>query len=387
MNKIFKYLYLGLTILVVASCSDWTEPQRMEYDNQTGLSRYIPLIEVTSEEQLTPSEREHFAKIREYRKTPHVMGFGWLGNWTGKGKDPMRYLKMVPDSVDMVSIWGIQGNFSEEHIRDLRFFQKVKGGKAMLCWIVQDIGDQLTPLGQEAHKYWVEGLGKGNAEEGARAYARAICDTIEKYGFDGFDIDYEADYTHHSRNTKAPIAQRSTRISSKAGENTIMHAFIDELYKRLKPAGRIIAMDGQPDLLSAETSKMVDYYIYQAYWDGSTARARSKVSRGSHLENWKRKTIITVEFEQCWRTGGIHPESRSANWAGRGSYSSERTKEIPAGSLGAQIKDYATMDLDGIRIGGVGTYHMEYDIEGGPYRWLREALYFGNQVIPGKFEE
>lgn len=386
MNKIFKYLCLGLSTLFVASCADWTEPERTEYDNQKGLSRYIPLIEVTDESQLTPTEREHFAKIREYRKTPHVMGFGWFGNWTGKGKDPMKYLKMLPDSVDMVSIWGIQGNFSEEHIRDLRFFQQVKGGKAMLCWIVQDVGDQLTPKGETAYDYWVVKKGGGTAEGGARAYANAICDTIEKYGFDGFDIDYEPGYGHSSSESRARIAQNGVRIGNLTGQNTIMHAFIDELYKRLKPAGRIITMDGQPDLLTTETSKMIDYYIYQAYWERSSSSVRSKVTK-SHLDNWKRKTIITVEFEQCWRTGGIHPQSGATNVAGRMSYYSDRSKEIPSGSLGAQLKDYATLDLEGgIRVAGIGSYHMEYDIEGGPYRWLREALHFGNQVIPGTFE-
>lgn len=375
MNKIFKYLCLGLSMLFVASCADWTEPERTEYDNQKGLSRYIPLIEATDESQLTPTEREHFASIREYRKTPHVMGFGWFGNWTGKGKDPMKYLKMLPDSVDMVSIWGIQGNFSEEHIRDLRFFQQVKGGKAMLCWIVQDIGDQLTPNEETAHDYWVVQKGGGIAEEGARAYARAICDTIEKYGFDGFDIDYEPNYGHSSRNTQAPIAHGSKSIGPNSGQNTVMYAFIKELHDRLKPAGRILAMDGEPGLLTTETSKMIDYYIYQAYWERFTSSVRSKVTK-PHLDNWKRKTIITVEFEQHWKTGTVS------------NYYSERTELIPPSSLGAQIKDYAALDLEGgIRVAGIGSYHMEYDIEGGPYRWLREALHFGNQVVPGKFEE
>lgn len=375
MNKIFKYLCLGLSTLFVASCADWTEPERTEYDNQKGLFRYIPLIEATDESQLTPTEREHFAKIREYRKTPHVMGFGWFGNWTGKGKDPMKYLKMLPDSVDMVSIWGIQGNFSEEHIRDLRFFQQVKGGKAMLCWIIQDIGDQLTPPGEQAHNYWVVGKGGNNAEEGARAYARAICDTIEKYGFDGFDIDYESGHGHHSRNTLAPISVRNQTIGPENGQNKVMYAFIKELHDRLKPAGRILAMDGEPHLLSAETSKMIDYYIYQAYWEQYTSTVRGKVSHG-HLDNWKRKTIITVEFERFWKTGGSP------------TYRSERTDLIPYGTPGAQLKDYATLDFSGgIRVAGIGSYHMEYDIEGGPYRWLREALYYGNQLLPGKFEE
>lgn len=65
------------------------------------MHRLIPLIEAQTEEDLTPTMREYFAQIREYRKTPHVKGFGWFGNWTGKGNNAQNYLKMLPDSVDL----------------------------------------------------------------------------------------------------------------------------------------------------------------------------------------------------------------------------------------------------------------------------------------------
>ena len=78
----------------------------------------------------------------------------------------------------------------------MKFFQEIKGGKALLCWIVQDLGDQMTPPGQEPKKYWIEEKGGGNFVEGVKAYANAICDTIEKYNLDGFDIDYEPGYGH-----------------------------------------------------------------------------------------------------------------------------------------------------------------------------------------------
>lgn len=369
--NISKLLYAGLAAVALVGCSEWTEPKPETYANQDGLKRFIPLLEAQGEEDLSPSVAEYYAKVREYRKTPHVMGFGWFGNWTGKGDNPMRYLKALPDSVDFVSLWGTRGNLSEEQKSDLNFFQKVKGGKALLCWIVQDIGDQLTPTGETAQSYWVEKLGNGNPQEAARAYARAICDTIEKYNLDGFDIDYEAGYGHHSRNTAAPIAVRGQIIGTGEGENATMHAFIDELHKRLKPAGRLLVMDGEPNLLSTETSKLVDYYIYQAYYESSTYAARSKMNQ-PHLDNYVRKTILTVEFEKYWRQGGV------------AYYSSERA-EIPYASQGAQLFDYATLEVDGVRIAGVGTYHMEYDIEGGPYRWLRAALHFGNVVLPATY--
>ena len=164
-------------LLVVAGfvgCSDWNIPEREVFENQKDLEKYIPLLEAETEADLTPTMRDYFAKLREYRKTPHVKGFGWFGNWTGRGSNAQNYLKMLPDSVDFVSLWGTRGNLSEEQKKDLKFFQEVKGGKALLCWIVQDLGDQMTPPGRSATEYWVTEKGGGNFMEGVKAYANAI---------------------------------------------------------------------------------------------------------------------------------------------------------------------------------------------------------------------
>lgn len=365
--KTLKYICSVTLLSLLVGCSDWTEIERKTLDNQQEVKRYIPLLEAQSEEDLTPTLRAYYAEIREYRKKPRVKGFGWFGNWTGKGDNPQNYLRALPDSVDFVSLWGIRGNLTPEQKSDLKFFQDVKGGKALLCWIVQDLGDQLTPKGFTATEYWVEQQGKGSFEEGVKAYANAICDTIEKYNLDGFDIDYEPNYGH-----SGTLASRTT-ISDSTG-NTHMHLFIKTLSERLRPAGRMLVMDGEPHLLSAETSHLVDHYIYQAYWESSTAQVINKINK-PHLEDWERKTIITVEFEQGWRTGGVR-------------YYRSVRPEINALTQGKQILDYASLDLpSGKRIGGIGTFHMEYDYPNDPpYKWLRMALNYGNQIFPGKYQ-
>lgn len=364
--KSLLYLCICIAIVSAYSCSDWTSTEREIFDNQEGFTRLIPLIEAQSEEDLSPTLRAHYAQIREYRKTPHVKGFGWFGNWTGKGDNAQNYLKMLPDSVDMVSLWGTRGYLSEEQKADLKFYQQIKGGKAFLCWIIADLGDQLTPKGMNATEYWVNEKGNGDFLEGTRAYANAICDTIEKFNLDGFDIDYEPGY-----GGAGTLANGQT--ISPTGNNK-MQVFIETLSNRLRPAGRMLVMDGQPDLLSAETSKLVDHYIYQAYWESTTSSVIRKINK-PHLEDWERKTIITVEFEQGWRTGGIT------------NYTSVRPELNAFKGKGSQILDHATLDLpSGKRIGGIGTFHMEYDFANDPpYRWLRMALYYGNQVYPGVF--
>jgi len=365
--KLLKYIGICMFVACFASCSDWTDVEREIYDNQEGLEKYVELIDAQSEADLTPTMREYFRQIREYRKKPHVKGFGWFGNWTGRGSNAQNYLKMLPDSVDIVSLWGCRGNLSESQKADLKFYQEVKGGKAMLCWIVQNLGDQMTPPGRDAYDYWVQEKGEGDFQEGVKAYANAICDSIEKYNLDGFDIDYEPGYGHSGTMANSRI------IGPGSGENNNMYVFIKTMSERLRPAGRILAMDGQPDKLSTETSKLIDYYIYQAYWETSTNAVIQKINR-THLEDWENKTIITVEFEKGWRTGGV-------------TYYTSVRPEFN-GKDGAQIFDYATMDLpSGKRIGGIGTFHMEYDYANNPpYKWLRTALYYGNQVYPGNYQ-
>ena len=366
-----KYTLLStivVTLLAVVGCSKWTETERLTFENQN-VQKLVQLIEAQSEADLNPHMREYYKKLREeYRTKPRVKGFGWFGNWTAKGDNAQNYLRCLPDSVDFVSLWGTRGKLSEEQKTDLKFFQEVKGSKALLCWIVQNLGDQLTPSGKTATEYWVTEKGGGVFNEGVKAYANAIADTIEKYNLDGFDIDFEPRYGH-----QGDMATGGWYSGYIEGDHP-MQVFIETLSARLRPKGRMLVMDGEPYDLSTETSKLVDHYIYQAYWDRTTEKVLEKISQ-DHLDDWERKTIITVEFEQTWRNGGVSDY-----------VSSVRTEFN--GKPGAQIFEYATLDLSsGKRIGGVGTYHMEYDYANNPqYKWLRKALYYGNQKYPGNFQ-
>lgn len=364
-----KYALVAAMALASVACSKWTDDERLTFDNQKDLKRAIPFIELTSADQLTAEQQKYYSELRAWKQTPHVRGFGWFGGWTAKGTDPQKYLRMLPDSVDIVSLWGTHGNLTEAEKTDLKLFREVKGGKVLLCWIVQNLGDQLTPQGKNATDYWVTEKGGGNFLEGVKAYANAICDTIEKYDLDGFDLDYEPGYGHSGN-----MATTTAWISETGNVN--MYTFIKTLYDRLNPKGRIVVMDGEPYYMDRATSKMVSYYIYQAYDESTTARALQKLENGGtygygeddYLDNWEGKSFLTLEFQKYSKTGGF-PRYTSSN------------PEIQKLDAGRQIMDYATMLMpNGKRIAGIGTYHMELDTEGGSYRFLRQALNAGNRV-------
>ena len=367
--KMLKYALVAAMALASVACSKWTDDERLTFDNQKDLKRAIPFIELTSADQLTAEQQKYYSELRAWKQTPHVRGFGWFGGWTAKGTDPQKYLRMLPDSVDIVSLWGTHGSLTEAQKTDLKLFREVKGGKVLLCWIVQNLGDQLTPQGKNATDYWVTEKGGGNFLEGVKAYANAICDTIEKYDLDGFDLDYEPGYGHSGN-----MATTTAWISETGNVN--MYTFIKTLYDRLNPKGRIVVMDGEPYYMDRATSKMVSYYIYQAYDEATTARALQKLENGGtfgydeedYLDNWEGKSFLTLEFQKYSKTGGF-PRYTSSN------------PEIQKLDAGRQIMDYATMLMpNGKRIAGIGTYHTELDTEGGSYRFLRQALNAGNRV-------
>ena len=364
-----KYALVAAMALASVACSKWTDDERLTFDNQKDLKRAIPFIELTSADQLTAEQQKYYSELRAWKQTPHVRGFGWFGGWTAKGTDPQKYLRMLPDSVDIVSLWGTHGELTEAQKTDLKLFREVKGGKVLLCWIVQNLGDQVTPQGKNATDYWVTEKGGGDFLEGVKAYANAICDTIEKYDLDGFDLDYEPGYGHSGN-----MATTTAWISETGNVN--MYTFIKTLYDRLNPKGRIVVMDGEPYYMNRATSKMVSYYIYQAYDESTTARALQKLENGGtygydeddYLDNWEGKSFLTLEFQKYSKTGGF-PRYTSSN------------PEIQKLDAGRQIMDYATMLMpNGKRIAGIGTYHMELDTEGGSYRFLRQALNAGNRV-------
>ena len=300
MRKIFYFILLifGITIANTA-CDDWTEmePKFQEDMTQSSLSD------------------EYYAQLRAYKKTDHPVTFGWFGNWTGNGATLEKCMAGLPDSVDFISIWGNWRNLSEAQLKDLRYVQNVKGTKALMCFIVANIGDQLTP---EEHKenyldYW--GWNE-NKEEAIKKYANAICDTIDKYGYDGFDIDYEPHFG-------AP--------GNMASYDENMLLFIKTLRERLgtnAETGKLIVVDGEPQSIVAEAGPYLDYFIIQAYSSpGDYDLDNRLLNYGPNgtkalIENFKKvmteeeitkKLIVCEDFEKYALSGGRDFKDRYGN--------------------------------------------------------------------------
>ena len=340
----------ALALTTLASCSKWTD---MEIQHPVDLTK--------------PGHDEAYYKaLRDYKNSDHQIAFSYYSAWTGVGTNMQSSLMGLPDSVDLVSLWGGWKNPTEAQLKDLRAAQQKKGLKAMICFLVLDMG-----------------AGKAARRAAVVKYANAICDVIEKYGYDGFDIDAEPTYSH-------PFSTNYEmwRMDKEDGVSTLMTLFIETLGKRIGPmaeteAGRkrILAVDGEPDALPPTHAKYFNYFIIQAYGDGvgysnghfqGMLRAYKDVLS---VEEICKKSIFVVNFESGATRGGQ---------AGLG-----------------QILNFALQNpvVDGVtyRKGGVGAFRVDLEyaittpdvvngidmspVKGLSYPWWRRAIQLMNPTI------
>lgn len=374
----------AVALLGLSSCSKWTD---MEIQHPMDLTK--------------PAHTEEYYKaLRDYKNSEHQIAFAYYSAWTGVGTNMQSSLMGLPDSVDLVSLWGGWKNPTEAQLKDLRLAQEKKGLKAMICFLVLDMGNGITPDPTDAekaalkegekwaHKYW--GWSSENTEAGKAArraavvkYANAICDLIDKYGYDGFDIDAEPSYSHPF-NTDYEL----WRTDRENGVPTLMTLFIETLGKRIGPmaeseAGRkkVLAVDGQPDALPATHAKYFNYFIIQAYGDRvgyQNAHFQGMLSAYKDVlpvEDICKKSIFVVNFESGATRGGE---------AGLG-----------------QILNFALQNpvVNGVtyRKGGVGAFRVDLEyavstpevvngidmspVKGLSYPWWRRAIQLMNPTI------
>ena len=382
--KTKNILTLALGLLSLASCSKWTD---MEIQHPTNLTE-------------SNHSEEYYQELRKYKESDHQIAFSYYSAWTGVGVNMQSSLMGLPDSVDLVSLWGGWRNPTEAQLADLRAAQSKKGLKAMICFLVLDMGAGITPdptpeekkaLAKDeswTHKYWGWSTASTDAGKAARRaavvkYANAICDLIEKYGYDGFDIDAEPNYSH-------PFGTNYElwRTDVENGVPTLMTLFVETLGKRMGPlaeteAGRkrILAIDGEPDALPATHAKYFNYFIIQAYNNYQSTsnphfrNALTKFKDVMSAEEICKKSIFVVNFESGATKGG----------------------EVGEGQILAFALQNPVVDGVTYRKGGVGAFRVDLEygiktpdvvngidmspVKGLSYPWWRRAIQLMNPII------
>lgn len=369
-------LHIALSALVAGglfACSDWTEPEPRNY--------------------FEPKSESYYAALRDYKKSDHQVTFGWFGNWTATGTSLRGSLMGLPDSVDFVSMWGNWHSLSPEKKEDLRQVKTQKGTKVLMCFIVANVGDQTTPAdvrdnwrengfaSEEAavHDFW--GYVQGDEEKmeaAVRKYARSLVDTIDKYNWDGFDFDYEANYGA-SGNIAGPASGDTGNPDTNRASRPNFKIFVDELSKYLGPksgTGRLLVIDGEPQNMHPDSRDCFDYYIIQAYsstGDSDLDTRYTKLLKGLEATTPELIKMVSNRLIYCEN----FEEVGYAAQGGRLNYRTREGQAVPS-LVGMALWQPTT----GYTKGGIGTYHMEYDYPNNPeYKWLRIATGIMNPFI------
>ena len=348
---------LFVLLFVLAGCSNWTEPEVNVYDD-------CPLDQIDRDEA-------YYEALRAYKASEHSVAFGWFSGWGEGSANMSATLSAVPDSMDIISLWDNQRNLTEAKKKDLEYVQKVKGTKVVVCAFVNNIGDGYTPPEhngsiEEKKEFWGWIDGDNEAIQSAIAkYAKAISDTLYKYGYDGFDIDYE------------PGGELDKNM-------TYFGWLVRELSNYFGPkssTGRLFLIDGYVNRLTPEIAQCVDYFVSQAYSvSGGTpspnagTTAADKDRRLSQFvtafqevlteEEVTNKFIVTENLESamdCLNGGFFWTDIQNRRWS----------KEVMPSILGFA----SWQPSNGFRKGGFGGYKFNNEsVSNTPYKWFRKAI-------------
>jgi hypothetical protein len=328
MNNIIKTVSAAL-LITAASCSDWTDMKRTVVD---------------APEQLSTKDESYYENLRAYKRSNHELYFGWFGGWNPASPSKRGSLASIPDSVDIISIWGMvnTATITPEQREELALVQNKYGSKVTVTILLGWVGKGLP------ERTWPE-----NREEALREYARALAEDLISCGFNGLDIDFEPTIGGVDDVNSCPVGAEFT-------------LFVEELGKYLGPlsgSGRLLIVDGQLDLVPAEAGKYFDYAVSQAYYETSPDAYQWRYDAVNRVFS-PQQFIVTEDFERHWSTGGTtnfrHPLYGT----------------IPS------LLGMAYWEPRQGRKGGCGSYHMEYEYGHDPdYKYLRQAIQIMNPTV------
>ncbi|WP_336616556.1 glycoside hydrolase family 18 [Bacteroides acidifaciens] len=382
MNNIKLWILLSLLMGVGCSCTDiqhldvekealnnllerdkekWAEEDKLREENE----RDSILI---AEENKRLYEL-YLQDLRKYKASKHCIMFGWFNSWSAITPGAYAQLNQIPDSMDVVSIWGNCFNLDEARKKQLKEVQS-KGTKVIVGWIVENIGAQISNMKKED---WSD-----NPEEAVEQYAQAITDSILKYGYDGFDLDYEPPYVSPFKDgnhcgdwpkrwkddpsypAKWPEdwqkdwAITKPLISCHKDDNKELENLFFKTLREKLGNDKMININGAIHWLSAESAQYFDYYVAQSY-EGQYATWQQPLHNPSNRYgvDVADRVIYTETFQN--KKANREKFTRYAN--------------------------YVMNTLDG-KAGGIGAFHINEDaLDSNDYRNVRAAISIMNPPI------
>ncbi len=339
MRKIYTIISVLITVLIsVSSCNNDIEALQI----------------------VKPYEKssEYYANLRAYKeRDDHEVFFGWFGGWSANSADMIRYLESVPDSVDIISIWSKSPGFDKNLKDDLRRLQELKGTRVTFTVFAHKIPEQFMISESEVD------------QKGIEDYAKSLVDTMNYYGYQGIDLDYEPGFLEHAGVPfNGPLVGPSYMWPEYMDN---MEIFVKALGKYIGPKSgtrNLLLIDGVPYHLNDGLAEYFNYGIVQSYRSSSYSNLQSRFDNAAR-KGWKpEQYIFTETFEgERYKEGGVPHTLRSG-------------EVVPSLEGMARFKPIYNGEL-APRKGGCGTYHMETDYYSKPeqYKYTRNAIMWMNK--------
>lgn len=125
---------------------------------------------------------------------------------------------------------------------------------------------------------------------------------MDKYQYDGIDIDYEPGY-----GASGPFVGH---------DNALFTKLINAMSKYVGPksgTGRLLIIDGVPYAVDRSVVDCFDYGIVQAYASSGYTDLQNRFNNAD-AKGWKPEQYIFAEnFESYWKTGGVDFTDREGN--------------------------------------------------------------------------
>ncbi len=329
MNKFLNLIPVFIIIVLVTACTKQNEPKALDVDIQLKRSN------------------DYFANLRAYKASPHQIYFGWFGGTGGPGNPSFAGIyDAIPDSVDIVSLWGGYPPLGSHNHQLLQKNRSLKGIKFVWCMF----GSGVESLMKKNDNT----LFLNDKMLAIEKVAKAMADTIALYQLDGFDLDYEPSEASE-RN-----AIFGTSFDSPDGSNQYVFKLFQELGKYMGPKSgteNLLIIDGYSE---KGVEPYYNYFMQQAYNSSSGANLSSRLLTYGLGECPPEKFVPCENFEDHWRSGGVN-------------FSDPVRGTIPS------LFGFAYWQPSGGRKGGIGSYHTEYEYALTPdYYYTRRAIQIMN---------
>ena len=331
MKKTIYILMMGAA-LVLSSCNKDVKPISVE--RTSGIHTVEPwatYIQGTGTVN-TIGDETYYQNLREWKKAAfdkdgiaaRSISYIFFADY---GSMAFRFAD-IPDSEDVINLWGGVPKFGSLDYQEMKACQEVKGMKLVGCritrllennsWVMEaevpsfmkayekykydnmgrvisgkmteqelesaarDAGSAACAADAAAHKTVDE---EGNYPEWVIYAAKPILDEIEKYGLDGYDLDYE------------PMGS-----GEPFNDGTCFATFVKYLAQFIGPKSAnpetLLIIDRNSGAGSAEFAPLCNFWVYQKYGGLGGASQATQSDFGSNLNResgWVPAQIIVTE--------------------------------------------------------------------------------------------